>query len=176
MGQSKAMLAFGGETLLQRAVRILASVASPIVVVAAKDQELPELPPGVRILRDELDAEGPLPAIALGLQALAGEVETAFVLACDLPFLDAETIGRILNSLEQQQIAAPWADGLFHPLAAAYRLNVLPKLLELQSAGERKLQRVFERIPAVRVEVVPHSLRNVNTPAEYEAALKSLGS
>ena len=34
MGQSKAMLPFGNELLLQRVVRILGEVVSPIVVVA----------------------------------------------------------------------------------------------------------------------------------------------
>jgi molybdenum cofactor guanylyltransferase len=171
MGTSKAMLPFHGETLLQRAVRILSSVASPIVVVAAEGQELPALPPDVRIVRDTLEYEGPLPALTLGLQSLAGEAEAVFALACDLPFLQAETVVRIAESLEQQRIAAPWAGGFFHPLAAAYRMDVLPELLEMQASGERKLQRLFDRIPALRVDVCEHELRNINTPADYQAAL-----
>jgi molybdenum cofactor guanylyltransferase len=43
MGSSKALLPFGPETMLQRVVRLLSSVVSPIVVVAAVNQELPEL-------------------------------------------------------------------------------------------------------------------------------------
>ncbi len=45
MGVPKATLPFGPETMLQRVVRLLGTVVSPIVVVAARDQELPELPP-----------------------------------------------------------------------------------------------------------------------------------
>jgi molybdopterin-guanine dinucleotide biosynthesis protein A len=171
MGQSKAMLPFGNETLLQRAVRILGSVAWPIVVIAAKEQNLPELPAGAQILRDDLEAQGPLPALALGLQALAGDVDVAFALACDLPFLQAETIVRITNSLEQQRIAAPWSHCFFHPLAAAYRTEVLPELLKMQASGERSLQRLFERIPAERVAVADDELRNLNTPVDYQSAL-----
>ena len=45
MGVPKATLPFGPETMLQRVVRLLGTVVSPIVVVAARGQELPELPP-----------------------------------------------------------------------------------------------------------------------------------
>ena len=45
MGTSKALLPFGGETMLQRIVRLLGTVASPLVVVAAAGQPLPNLPP-----------------------------------------------------------------------------------------------------------------------------------
>ena len=38
MGSPKALLAFGAETMLQRVVRLLAPVVSPIVVVAAPGQ------------------------------------------------------------------------------------------------------------------------------------------
>ena len=42
MGSSKALLPFGAETMLQRVVRLLATVVSPIVVVAAAEQSLPD--------------------------------------------------------------------------------------------------------------------------------------
>ena len=44
MGTSKAMLPFGPETMLQRVVRLLGTVVSPIIVVAAPEQSLPKLP------------------------------------------------------------------------------------------------------------------------------------
>ncbi len=53
MGTSKALLPFGPETMLQRVVRIVGDVVSPIVVVAAVDQILPDLPPAVIVTRDE---------------------------------------------------------------------------------------------------------------------------
>ena len=55
MGRPKFSLPFGEEVLLQRVCRILSGVVSPIVVVAAADQEVPGLPDGVRVVRDEYD-------------------------------------------------------------------------------------------------------------------------
>ena len=43
MGVPKATLPFGNETMLQRVVRLLHTVVSPVIVVAARDQVLPEL-------------------------------------------------------------------------------------------------------------------------------------
>ncbi|VAX42749.1 hypothetical protein MNBD_PLANCTO02-2155, partial [hydrothermal vent metagenome] len=44
MGQPKLLLPFGNELMLQRVVRILSTVVSPIVVVASQEQKLPQLP------------------------------------------------------------------------------------------------------------------------------------
>ena len=45
--------------MLQRVVRLLGTVVSPIVVVAARDQELPELPADVIVTRDEREGARP---------------------------------------------------------------------------------------------------------------------
>ena len=56
MGLPKLSLPFGPELMLPRVVRLvragLGLAATPIVVVAAPDQELPPLPVDVRVVRD----------------------------------------------------------------------------------------------------------------------------
>jgi len=52
MGAPKATLPFGPETMLQRVVRLLGTVVSPIVAVAAREQVLPSLPDHVIVTRD----------------------------------------------------------------------------------------------------------------------------
>src|ERR1700724_95875 len=83
MGRPKAWLPFAGEIMLPRVVRMLGAVVCPIVVVAAQEQDLPPLPDGVRIVRDEEKGRGPLAGLAAGLAALAGEVEAAYASSCD---------------------------------------------------------------------------------------------
>ena len=70
MGQPKHLLPFGDETMLQRVVRTLSAVVSPVVVVAARGQQLPELPPETLIAHDDLENPGPLGGIAAGMQAI----------------------------------------------------------------------------------------------------------
>jgi molybdopterin-guanine dinucleotide biosynthesis protein A len=75
MGTSKALLPFGPETMLQRVVRILAGVVSPVVVVAAPNQELPDLPHDVIVTRDEREGRGPLEGLRAGLKALPSAID-----------------------------------------------------------------------------------------------------
>src|SRR3954470_12815150 len=68
MGRDKASLPFGSETMLQRVVRLIGEVvpAETTVVVASATQELPPLPPRIRIVRDEQAYRGPLAGLAVG--------------------------------------------------------------------------------------------------------------
>ena len=72
MGRPKAWLPFGNEFMLARVVRVLREAVDPVVVVAAPDQDVPPLPPAVRIIRDEIEGKGPLGGLAAGLAALPG--------------------------------------------------------------------------------------------------------
>ena len=94
MGTSKALLPFGPETMLQRVVRLLGRVVTPIVVVAAADQELPELPADVIVTRDEREGRGPLEGLRAGLKALTDAVDAAYVTSCDVPLLVPGFVGR----------------------------------------------------------------------------------
>ena len=92
MGRPKAWLPFGEERLLQRVVRLVDTVARPIVVVAAAGQELPDLPAEVAIVRDPVGGRGPLAGMAAGLGALTDPVELVNATATDVPFLEPRWI------------------------------------------------------------------------------------
>src|SRR5215469_6127242 len=95
MGRPKAWLPFGPERMLQRVVRLVGTVARPIVVVAAPGQELPDLPEGVAIVRDPIAGRGPLQGLAAGFAALSDPVEVVYATATDVPFLQPEWITRL---------------------------------------------------------------------------------
>src|SRR5262245_24571473 len=79
MGRPKAWLPFAGEIMLPRVVRLLREVVSPVVVVAAPGQDVPPVPPEVRVVRDEREGRGPLQGLAAGLDALQGHAEAAYL-------------------------------------------------------------------------------------------------
>jgi molybdopterin-guanine dinucleotide biosynthesis protein A len=188
MGQPKAWLPFGSERMLQLVVRILRAVVEPVVVVAAPGQEVPDLPSEVVIIRDEVEGKGPLGGLAAGLAALDGRADAAYLSSCDVPFLKAEFVARVLSFLSPDsrlptpEIVVPRIDGYFHPLAAAYRLSVLQHVHELLAADRLRPAFLFERVTTRIIE--PHeladvdpsfrSLRNLNTPEEYAAALQDI--
>lgn len=69
MGRDKATLVYDGSTLVERTVNAVAARCSPVFVVAAPGQALPEL--DAEVLRDELRGVGPLLATGRGLRAAA---------------------------------------------------------------------------------------------------------
>src|SRR5262245_20462580 len=121
MGTSKALLPFGPETMLQRVVRLLSLVVSPIVVVAAVDQPLPDLPSGIIVTCDEREARGPLEGLRAGLKALPADCHAAYVTSCDVPLLVPAFVTEMIRLAESHDIAVMEIDGFPHPLSAVYR-------------------------------------------------------
>ena len=183
MGVAKATLPFGPETMLQRVVRLLGAMVSPIVAVAAQEQVLPALPAEVIVTRDERDARGPLEGLRAGLKALPPSVEAAYVTSCDVPLLVPGFVERMLALLEGHDIAVMEIDGFPHPLSAVYRRAVLPQVESLLAQDRLRPVFLFEAMrtrrvtPAEMREVDPdlRTLRNLNTREDYEAALSDAG-
>jgi molybdopterin-guanine dinucleotide biosynthesis protein A len=182
MGKPKAWLPFGGELMLQRVVRLLSGVVRPVVVVAAPDQDVPPLPSEVRLARDDERGRGPLQGLAAGLRALQGEADAAYVSSCDVPFLRPEFVRRLIMLLGDHAACVPRIGEHYHPLSAVYRLEVLlivegllkDNRLGVHSLFEAVETRVVEAEELTDVDPQLQSLRNSNTPEEYQEALKEL--
>ena len=179
MGVPKATLPFGPETMLQRVVRLLGTVASPIVVVAASGQALPALPDAITVTRDEREARGPLEGLRAGLKALPESVEAAYVTSCDVPLLVPAFVERMIELLGDHDIAVMEIDGFAHPLSAVYRRTTLPHVESLLANDRLRPVFLFDAVRTRRVQpaemtvVDPElrTLRNLNTHEDYLAAL-----
>lgn len=184
MGRPKAWLPIAGELMLPRVVRLLSEVVSPIVVVAAPEQDLPPLPADLRIVRDEEKGRGPLQGLAAGLAALQGHADAAYASSCDVPFLRPAFVRRMIELLGSRQICVPHVGDFHHPLAAVYRLEVLEIVKRLLQENRLRPVFLFDAAPTRVVgadelrDVDPEfaTLRNLNTPEDYELALRDAGA
>jgi molybdopterin-guanine dinucleotide biosynthesis protein A len=182
MGASKALLPFGPETMLQRVVRLLGEVVSPIVVVAAAGQDLPPLPADVIVTRDEREGRGPLEGLRAGLAALPPHVELAYATSCDVPMLVPGFVAQMLELSAGHDVAVMEIDGFTHPLSAVYRRSALPHVEALLAQDRLRPVFLFEAVRTRRVspdEITAdpdlRTLRNLNTREEYERALADAG-
>jgi molybdopterin-guanine dinucleotide biosynthesis protein A len=182
MGRPKAWLPFGGDLMLQRVVRVVRAVADPVVVVAAPGKDVPPLPPEVEVVRDEVEGKGPLGGLAAGLAALEGKADAAYLSSCDVPFLTPEFVRRMITLLGDNSVCIPKVGDRLHPLAAVYRLSVRDEVLDLLAGNRLRPVFLIDSVstrwvePHELADVDPdfHSLRNLNTPEDYEAALREL--
>ena len=183
MGVPKATLPFGPETMLQRVVRLLGTVVTPIVAVAAREQLLPELPGDIIVTRDEREQRGPLEGLRAGLKALPGYIEIAYVTSCDVPLLVPGFVSRMIDLLGDHDIAVMEIEGFPHPLSAVYRRNTLPQVESLLAQDKLRPVFLFDAVrtrrvqPAEMISVDPElrTLRNLNTREDYLAALSEAG-
>jgi molybdopterin-guanine dinucleotide biosynthesis protein A len=182
MGRPKAWLPFGEELMLPRVVRLLRGTVGAIVIVAGPGQDLPPLPADVAVALDEEEGRGPLQGLAAGLAALRGRADAAYLSSCDVPFLRAAFVRRLIELLGPNLACVPRVDGYFQPLAAVYRLDVADAVKGMLAEDRLRLFDLFEIVPTRVVEpdqltdVDPglQTLRNLNTPEDYERALHDL--
>lgn len=176
MGRDKATLVHDGTTLVERTVNTVAVRCSPVFVIAAPGQSLPEL--SAEVLRDEERGVGPLLATGRGLRAAADAGrELAFVCAVDMPFLTAEIIDLLADhaaGLPGVDIVLPW-DGREQYLAGIYRTALADRIAALTGAGERSMKALVEQVDTQQI-VLPEqrALTNVNTPADLSGVLQQM--
>ena len=183
MGTAKWALEFGGETMLARTLRLLGEVCSPLVLVAAANQELTGLGEQIIVVRDRREDQGPLEGLLAGLSALPRSVEAAYVTSCDAPFLAPGFVRRLFELLGDHAISVPTVDGFTHPLSAVYRTSLVDVVETLLAQDRRRPRDLFDVVATRKVseselvDVDPQlaTLRNVNTPEEYRAALVEAG-
>ena len=184
MGRPKAWLRFGTELMLHRVARLLGEVVGTLVVVAAPEQDIPELPESIRVVRDSVSDRGPLQGLAAGLKALPDDIDLAYASATDVPFLCPDWVVRLVELIGDHDLAIPEIGGYLHPLAGLYRREtVLPAVESL--LAEERLRPVFllEALDGLRVDAqmmatvdpLLSTLRNLNTPEDYRLALRDAG-
>jgi molybdenum cofactor guanylyltransferase len=179
MQRDKAAIAYhGAETQLETAMKLLAPRVARIFVSVRADQADDPLRAAWPRIVDRGDVEGPIAGISA---ALAEHPDAAWlVLACDLPFLDAATLDALIAGRDVERDATAFRsshDGLPEPLCAIYEPRARAAIARHIDGG-RNCPRKFLINADTRLldQPNPRALDNVNTVAEYGAAMSALDS
>jgi FdhD protein len=170
-GSDKSSALLVGETLLARAGGTLASVFEDVVIVSSSDtrpapwSRVPDRQPGL----------GPLAGIEAAL-VRAHELgrEGAFVLACDMPLVNASAVRAVLAALGDAWAAAPTGGRGVEPLCAAYRVQCLPAVTQALEARRLAVHELFAGVRGVTVALPARLFLNVNTPQDHARAIEVL--
>jgi molybdenum cofactor guanylyltransferase len=149
-GSPKALARFDGETLAERAWRLLDEVCDERLAVGRLREGLP-----FPSLADE--GTGPVAAIAAGLRSAGHQI--AVVIPVDMPRLTVRALMLLASACRDAAVAQAG------PLPCAIARRALPAF----ETGERRLRTVLDGLDTTRVELDDRLLANVNTPAELDS-------
>lgn len=183
-GSDKALARLGGETMLARICRALDDATGNVSVVSSLTNYT-----GVdaRMVPDRWPGEGPLGGIITALQdARANDPRAThcLIVSCDMPFLTAEWLQFLCThaATNVAQIVVPRSARTLEPLCACWRVGAAAILQPLFDGGVRRVTQVFEHTETEILDE-PHWKRfdsagrlfwNMNTPQDYEDAVKAL--
>jgi molybdopterin-guanine dinucleotide biosynthesis protein A len=161
-GSPKALALLGGETLADRAWRVLDEVCQERIAVGKRVDGL-ALP--FPVLDDGIETRAALAGIVAGLRAAAHE--RVLVVPVDCPLLAPAALRDLAAA--GGTAAAPETS----PLPAAFSRDALPLLERRLEAGELRLRDALLELDAVVVELDPLLLANVNTPDDLRRLANS---
>jgi len=134
--------------------------------------------PKTRIVHDEIPDLGPIGGLSTALGAV--RTDYAFVIACDMPFLDPDLIRKQCEALDRLYPAAvvPRRDSRVQPLHALYPRSCRATIEALISEGTRRIADLFTRIETQFIDepADPRAFFNINTPSDLRRARRSVPS
>lgn len=185
MGEDKANLQLGSQTMLEHVCGTMLTVVEQVVVVAAPKQSLNLTGRGIRVVFDDVPGEGPLGGFLTGLRSLVGgstkPPSAIWLSACDTPLIPPSTIGAAFDRLQiaQADAVAVTHEDRTNPLIAAYRVHVLEAVEKAFANGERSIMRFlsqlnFEAVDSGNLVDDSRLLMNINHPDDLAKARQLL--
>ncbi|HEX6659266.1 MAG TPA: molybdenum cofactor guanylyltransferase [Ilumatobacter sp.] len=170
MGTDKAVVEVDGVAMAERVARTLEAAGCRPVVLVGGDVALLERF-GRTTVADAWPGEGPLGGVLTALGAIGSD--GVVVAACDLPWLDVATVRAVAGAGDAAtppvDVAVATTERL-EPALAWWSGRALGRVTEIWEDGVRAIHEAIGRLTAVRVEVDPTALHNVNTAADLAAA------
>ncbi len=176
MQRDKAALEFHGKSQVDHLKELLSPHCDEIFVSIRPDQSGDPVRTTLPQLHDTFLDFGPMGGI---LSALKSDAHAAWlVVACDLPFIDPETLDVLVEGRNPFRLATAFTsarDGFPEPLCAIYEPKAVMRMLEFLALGYHCPRKVLINSRTHLLEPPNDlALSNVNRPEEYEAALEAL--
>ncbi|MEA3459109.1 MAG: molybdenum cofactor guanylyltransferase [Chloroflexota bacterium] len=178
LGLDKALLRLDGETLLEAAVKKVATLSDEVIV--AVSGPLPYRLPGAHLVTDIHPGCGPLGGIHAGLAAASNFY--SLVVACDMPFLNIELLRYMVEIAPGNDVVMPRLGTYLEPLHAIYSKDCLKPIERRIEAENFKVSdflsevrvRYLEREDIERFDPEHLSFFNINTMEDLERARETI--
>jgi len=173
MGKDKALLPFGAYPTLSEFQYHKLSNLFQKVYISAKEHKFDF---DCRVIEDIYKENSPLVGIISVFETL--DAEEVFILSVDAPFVDKETIEKILDHNEStlDAIVAQSPSGI-QPLCGLYKRSILSLAYTQFKKENHRLSDLLDLANTLYVQFSEDKpFINLNRPEEYQEALKIFGN
>ncbi len=179
-GEDKAQLVVDSLPLIERKIELLQGLFSEVLIVCNRRRQYDY--PQVKIVFDRQEGCGPLMGLYSGLQASSREIN--FVTACDMPFVNEQLVGLLIETSQNCGVAAPVVKGYWEPMMAVYNKSILPAIQKCLDDNRRKMVSFFDQVQVREITEAQVktfdpdllSFLNVNTPEQLEQVKKIIAA
>ena len=163
MGRDKAVIHIDGQPMVDRIGAVLrAAGCVPVFAVGPGP-----LAGALAHFDDLFPGQGPLGGVLTALACTSPPSTAVCVVACDMPWLDAESVAQLLDvaRVTTANVAMAQTDRL-EPLCAVWNVSSAPALQRAFDSGERAIHLALGQLVTQHVALPALALRNVNTPSD----------
>ncbi len=165
MGRDKAMLPYGGGTLVEWVAGIALGAAGVVYLVGAPERYVHL---GLSCLPERYPGCGPMSGIEA---ALRQGYDWNLILACDMPRVDGVWLQRMVRRAIEggnPAVAAAHRGGRVEPLCAVYHAELQPVFAAALEQGRYSVQKLLDTIDFARFPVDDEEyVANLNTSDEW---------
>ncbi|HHU33458.1 MAG: molybdenum cofactor guanylyltransferase [Zhaonellaceae bacterium] len=180
MKTNKAFLPIGNAPLIETIIHKLRDSFQEIIVVTNDAPLYSHLK--VRTITDIIPKQGPLSGIHAGL--IASKFNYSFILACDMPFVNAPLSSYLVRQAEGCDVVVPVISGFYETTCAVYSKNCLPYIESNLKRGVRKVLDFYRNVKVLAVYEkelsryckVDQAFLNLNTPHDYKLAQRIIAT
>lgn len=173
-GYNKALIRIKGAPIIQRVIEILKDIFDRIILVTNSPEDFKLYSSEVVIVEDIIKDVGPLGGIHSGLSSTANEA--VFFAACDMPFLDANTIRREISCFKEMDCdcLVPRRGALIEPLHSVYKKKLTDVLYNfLMNNSGRSIKNFLKTVDTHYMDLdnsffCRNGFVNINTPADLK--------
>lgn len=172
MGEEKALLATGEETLAGQAIKTLTPLCAEIVISTNRPDLFSSF--NYRTVTDFTANLGPLAGIASALEQ--SETDVNIVIAVDMPGITTRFLSHLLDCFPGHRGVVAVSDkGLIQPLCGVYSASLLPEIKELLKSNRLAAAAVTDLPGVLKVHIMPETpgyskemFANLNTPEDIK--------
>ena len=176
MGRDKALLPFGGQTMLENIAKLTGRIFEETLIVVNDRLRIEGLDlRHVKVYEDLFKNKGPLAGIYTGLSY--SKTQASCVFTCDMPFIDETLIRELADFWEEGVDALAFEDpeGNLQPFPGVYGRSARFLIRTLLHQGESSMRRFLgaARVkPFILKQEKISILTNMNTIEDYYEILK----